>query len=100
MFVTFQSIAHKFGGVGHPFGIPRGCAGANGQRRVSGRVGEEIRQEFPQLDVIGGNGFYFEVPKHDVDRIPDSLSQLPGCSKESVFDTTDVEWALTYGKDG
>ncbi|KAF7982721.1 hypothetical protein HWV62_26580 [Athelia sp. TMB] len=61
---------------------------------------EKVLLDFTKLDAIGTEGYIFEVPRVHGARVPGPLPLLPLRWRESVFDTTDAEWALDSGLDG
>ncbi|KAF7982720.1 hypothetical protein HWV62_26578 [Athelia sp. TMB] len=70
------------------------------QRVVSARAAaEKLLADFPKLEAIGTHGYLFEVPRLRGVRV---LKQLPILSlrrPDSIFDETDVEWAVHSGSD-
>ena len=60
---------------------------------------EKVQLDFPRLDAIGTEGYFFEVPRLHGARVPGPLPLLSLRWRESVFDTTDAEWAFASGLD-
>ena len=70
------------------------------QRADSARVAaEKVLLDFPRLDAIGAEGYFFEVPRLQGARVPGPLPLLSLRWRERVFDTTDAEWAFDSGLD-
>ncbi|KAF7977379.1 hypothetical protein HWV62_3987 [Athelia sp. TMB] len=61
---------------------------------------EKVLLDFTKLDAIGTEGYFFEVPRLHGARVPGPLPLLPLRWRESIFDTTDAEWAFDSGLDG
>ncbi|KAF7977378.1 hypothetical protein HWV62_3985 [Athelia sp. TMB] len=70
------------------------------QRVVSARASaEKVLTDFPKLEAIGIHGYLFEVPKLRGVRVPKQLPILSLRRPDSIFDETDVEWAVHSGSD-
>ncbi|KAF7977377.1 hypothetical protein HWV62_3983 [Athelia sp. TMB] len=60
---------------------------------------ENVLLDFTRLEAIGTHDYFFEVPRIQGVRIPGPLPLLSLRWRESIFDTTDAEWAFDSGSD-
>ena len=70
------------------------------QRADSAReAAEKVLLDFTKLEAIGTQDYFFEVPRIQGARVPGPLPLLSLRWRESIFDTTDAEWAFDSGSD-